>query len=91
MGVKNCAKDSQQRQVLTFDAECRLPSRFVTKRDVVTTSELARALGLSPRSIQRYVQDELIRPEYVTPGGHYRWNVDNVLEQLRKLRERPTD
>lgn len=63
----------------------------MTKRDVVTTSELARALGLSARSIQRYVHAGDITPEYVTPGGHYRWNVAKVLDQLHKLRERPTD
>lgn len=55
----------------------------------VTTSELARALGLSLRSVQRYIRAGLIAPELTTPGGHYRWDVDNVREQLRRLH--PTD
>jgi DNA-binding transcriptional MerR regulator len=55
---------------------------------VVSTTALARALGLSPRSIQRYVTAGLITPEFVTPGGHYRWDVDNVRQQLRELRAR---
>jgi DNA-binding transcriptional MerR regulator len=57
----------------------------------VSSTELARVLGLSPRSIQRYVTAGLIEPEFVTPGGHYRWDVEKVREQLRALRERPAD
>lgn len=58
---------------------------------VVTSTQLAKALGLSARSIQRYVQAGVIKPEFTTPGGHYRWSVERVREQLRALRERPTD
>lgn len=55
-------------------------------REVVTTSELARALGLSLRSVQRYIAARQITPELTTPGGHHRWIVDDVREQLRRLR-----
>ena len=57
----------------------------------VSTTELARALGLSARSIQRYVTAGMIEPEFTTPGGHYRWNVERVRQQLRALRERGED
>lgn len=53
----------------------------------MSSTALARALGLSPRSIQRYVQAGVITPEFTTPGGHYRWNVEKVVEQLRALRQ----
>lgn len=55
---------------------------------LVTTSELARALGLSLRSVQRYIATGHITPELTTPGGHHRWDVDKVREQFRKLRRK---
>ncbi len=55
---------------------------------MVSSTELAKALGLSSRSIQRYVKAGMITPLYVTPGGHYRWSVTSVVEQLRKQRQR---
>lgn len=54
----------------------------------MSTAELARALHLSPRSIQRYVTAGLIEPEFRTPGGHYRWSVERVREQIRALAQR---
>ncbi|WP_175455096.1 MULTISPECIES: MerR family transcriptional regulator [Actinopolyspora] len=49
----------------------------------VTTGELAKALGLSRRSIARYAEAGQITPEFTTPGGHHRWDVDKVRQQLR--------
>jgi DNA-binding transcriptional MerR regulator len=68
-----------------------MPNVTVMEPRPVSTTELARALGLSPRSIQRYVTDGLITPDFTTPGGHYRWNVDRVREQLRALPGRGDD
>lgn len=56
---------------------------------LVTTAELARALGLSARTIQRYRQTGLLEPELVSAGGHARWAVDKVRARLRSLAERP--
>lgn len=58
---------------------------IVTEEKHISSTELARALGLSPRSIQRYVQDGSIEPEFKTPGGHYRWNAKRVKAQLKAL------
>jgi hypothetical protein len=52
----------------------------------VGTTQLAKELGLSPRTIQRYVTDGQIKPAYITPGGQYRWDPEDVLAQLRRLR-----
>jgi excisionase family DNA binding protein len=52
--------------------------------ELVTTSELAKALGVSLRSVQRYIRDGTITPEHRTPGGHYRFDVDKVRRELRK-------
>lgn len=53
--------------------------------ELVTTSQLARALGVSLRSVQRYIADGKIAAEHRTPGGHYRFDVDKVREQLRAI------
>jgi hypothetical protein len=56
---------------------------------LVTTAELARALGLSARTIQRYRQVGVLVPDVVSAGGHARWDVEKVRNTLRSLAERP--
>ena len=60
----------------------------VTRGRLVTTAELARALGLSARTIQRYRQTGLLEPDLVSAGGRARWDVDKVRSELRSLAER---
>jgi excisionase family DNA binding protein len=55
---------------------------------LLTTGELARELGLSARSIARWAQEGKLQPTLVTPGGQYRWQTEDVREQLRQLRTR---
>ena len=54
----------------------------------VSTGEAARELGISARSLARWAHDGQITPEMTTPGGHHRWNMDSLREQLRALRKR---
>jgi DNA-binding transcriptional MerR regulator len=63
----------------------------VPQEDLVTTSQLARALGVSLSSIKRYVAAGQITPDLTTPGGHHRWNVENVRRQLREVQQRMKD
>lgn len=49
----------------------------------VTTSEAARQLGVGVRSLQRWVKQHQIEPDYRTPGGHMRWDVDRLRDELR--------
>jgi DNA-binding transcriptional MerR regulator len=60
----------------------------MTTPRLITTSELARALGLHMRTIQRYRAEGLITPEVETKGGHARWDIEKVKEQLRAMRRR---
>jgi DNA-binding transcriptional MerR regulator len=55
---------------------------------LVTTRELARVIGLSERTIQRYRAEGLITPEIESKGGHARWDVEKVKDQLRAMRRR---
>ena len=49
----------------------------------VTTGEAAKLLNVSVRSLQQWVKDGQIEPDYRTPGGHMRWDVDRLRHQLR--------
>jgi DNA-binding transcriptional MerR regulator len=52
---------------------------------LVTTPEAARQLGISARTIQRYVQAGLITPDLRLPSGRYRWDVERLREQINSL------
>jgi DNA-binding transcriptional MerR regulator len=56
--------------------------------DLVHTSEAAKALGISARSIARWAAEGRITPDLVTPGGHMRWDIENLRQQLRRLSQR---
>ena len=56
--------------------------------ELVTTGELAKALGVSRGAINRWQNEGLITPDVTTPGGHHRWDVERVRARLRELRER---
>jgi DNA-binding transcriptional MerR regulator len=54
----------------------------------VTTGQLAKELGLSARTLQRYRREGWIEPVLVTQGQHARWDVDQVREQLRVMADK---
>jgi hypothetical protein len=54
---------------------------------LLTSSQVAAALGLSRRSIARYVANGWITPELITPGGQYRFDLKRVKTELRELSE----
>jgi DNA-binding transcriptional MerR regulator len=60
----------------------------MTTPRLVTTRELARQIGLSERTIQRYRAEGLITPEIESKGGHARWDVESVKRQLREMRQK---
>ncbi len=43
------------------------------------------ALGLSPRTIQRYVTRGWITPHLRLPSGRYRWDVDRLRAEIHTL------
>ena len=71
-----------------------MPER--SRPELVSTPELAKALGLSLRSVQRYIAAGKIVPDLTTPGGpggrgQHRWNVERVREQLRGVAREQRD
>jgi hypothetical protein len=73
-------------------AECRRAGRTgrqdVKVPDLVHTSDAAKALGISARSIARWAAEGRITPDLVTPGGHMRWSIANLRRQLEEARKR---
>lgn len=51
----------------------------------VTTGEAARALGVGLSTLQRWAHEGLVIPAFRTPGGHFRWDVDDLRRQLRAM------
>ncbi|RIQ36982.1 MerR family transcriptional regulator [Jiangella rhizosphaerae] len=54
----------------------------------VATGVAAKAVGVDPTTLMRWWHKGLVTPEYVTPGGHARWDLEKLKEQLRALRQR---
>jgi DNA-binding transcriptional MerR regulator len=50
--------------------------------ELVSTPEAARALGVSARTLQRYVRDGQVTPEITLPSGQYRWDVRKLRRQI---------
>jgi DNA-binding transcriptional MerR regulator len=51
---------------------------------LLTTGELAKALGVSGGAILVWEGQGLIRPFFKTPGGHRRWILEDVRRQLNQ-------
>lgn len=51
----------------------------------LTTPQAARALGIGPRSLQRWVAAGLVEPDFRTVGGHARWDVDRLRGELLRI------
>lgn len=53
---------------------------------LVPTGVAAKALGVGHSTLARWWQEGAVIPALVTPGGHARWNVEDLREQLRAKR-----
>lgn len=54
---------------------------------LIGTSELAAALGVSTKTIQRYRRAGMIRPAIAMRNNHARWRLSDVLKQLAESNE----
>jgi DNA-binding transcriptional MerR regulator len=52
---------------------------------LLKTSEAARAVNIHPKTLSTYVADGKVRPTLRLPGGHMRWDLDDLKAQLRRL------
>lgn len=56
----------------------------------MSTGEAAKQLGVSIRALQMWAKKGFIRPALTTPGGRYRWDVDDLRRQLAERHENRT-
>jgi excisionase family DNA binding protein len=59
--------------------------------ELITSGEVARRLGVTPRAVGRWVARGLIKPAVTTPGGRYRFRWSEVAAQLREQQARDSD
>lgn len=52
---------------------------------MLTTSQAAKILGISARTLARYVERGQLTPTLKLPSGHYRWTLEDIRRQLREL------
>jgi DNA-binding transcriptional MerR regulator len=55
---------------------------------LVATGVAARELGVDRGTLVRWWQQGLVTPAVVTAGGHGRWDIDELRQQLRDRRQR---
>jgi excisionase family DNA binding protein len=60
------------------------PPRNGRSRELVSSSEAARLLGVSQQTLNRAVREGRVRPAVVTPGGHRRFDASDIVEAGRK-------
>jgi excisionase family DNA binding protein len=51
---------------------------------LISTGDAARLLGVSQHTVIRAVHHGRLLPDEITPGGHYRFAVQNILGGLRQ-------
>lgn len=51
----------------------------------MTTGEAAKAVGVHVRTLQDWRKAGLVEADGRTAGGHFRWDIDHLREQLRAM------
>lgn len=52
---------------------------------LLSTGEAARELGISSRSLARWAKEGAVTPAMTTPGGQYRFNLDELRAQIQRM------
>ncbi|WP_433555596.1 MerR family DNA-binding transcriptional regulator [Pseudonocardia xinjiangensis] len=57
------------------------------EEELITSGDVARRLGVTPRAVGRWVARGMITPAVTTPGGRYRFRWSEVTAQLKEQRK----
>jgi excisionase family DNA binding protein len=60
----------------------------VPKRRLLSSGQAADELGIDRSTLWRAVNAGDITPTEITPGGHFRFDLDDLRLQIRRLAER---
>lgn len=64
-----------------------MQSSLLMPPKLVPTGVAASELGVARATLVRWWQAGLVTPALVTPGGHARWDLDQLRRDLRDLRQ----
>lgn len=84
--VRNSARFSAHCMDLPQTSDEVITMSATAEPRLATTGEAARHLGVNPRTLLKWAQDGSVRPDLITPGGHLRWDVERLLDDLRRAR-----
>lgn len=54
-------------------------------RELVGTGDAARAVGVDRTTLGRWAKSGVVKPAIRTPGGHLKWDIEDLREQLRAM------
>jgi excisionase family DNA binding protein len=57
-------------------------------RALLSTSEAAKALGVERSTLSRWAKRRYVVPVQTTLGGHHRWDLDRLREQVVAFQRR---
>lgn len=58
-------------------------------RTFYRANEVGPLVGVSGSTVRRWVRDGILKPTFITPGGQYRFTLEDVREQVAALHPRP--
>jgi excisionase family DNA binding protein len=85
--IKHKATEATEATEPPFGRTLRPTVAAVPDEPLITTGEVARRLGVTPRAVGRWVARGHLTPAVTTPGGRYRFLWSEVREQLRSKRQ----
>lgn len=59
-----------------------------TRPKLVSTGIAARELGIDRVTLARWWRTGLVEPEFVTAGGHARWDMDKLRRDIKQINRR---
>ncbi|MBA3906786.1 MAG: helix-turn-helix domain-containing protein [Pseudonocardiales bacterium] len=61
------------------------------REDLLTTAEVARRLGVAPRTVGNWIQSGRLKPTLTTMGGHARFLWEDVEDQVEAAEQARDD
>lgn len=61
---------------------------MTSRPKLVSTGTAAKELGVDRVTLARWWRTGLVEPEFVTAGGHARWDVEKLRRQIRDRAKR---